>query len=120
MNVYLEAEGGPRLEDTDFQPMPVGRVIQRSLERKALTIEQAARKAHISPVELTEVIAGRRALERTTSRKLQSVFPHTMRLFLNIQRSYQFFQKYGQVRPSSPVKRALIMAGFRQAQAQAR
>ena len=86
MNVYLEAEGGPRLEDTDFQPMPVGRVIQRSLERKALT----------------------------------SVFPHTMRLFLNIQRSYQFFQKYGQVRPSSPVKRALIMAGFRQAQAQAR
>jgi plasmid maintenance system antidote protein VapI len=117
MNVYLEAEGGPRLEDTDFQPMSVGRVIERSLERKKLTIEQAARTAQINPVELIQVIKGQRTLERTTSRKLQSVFPHTMRLFLNIQRSYQFFQKYGQLRPSSPVRRAMIVAGFRRAPA---
>jgi plasmid maintenance system antidote protein VapI len=117
MNVYLEAEGGARLEDTDFRPLPVGQVIERSLARKDISVEEAAEKAQISPVELTDVIKGRRALERITSRKLQTVFPHTMRLFLNIQRSYQFFEKYGQLRPSSPVERAMVVTGFRRARA---
>ncbi len=113
MNVYLEAEGGARLEDTDFEPMSVGQVIEKSLERKDLTVEDAARRAEINSAELDDVIKGRRPLEKTTSRKLERVFPHTMRLFLNIQRSHQFFQKYGRLRPTSPIERAMIMTRFR-------
>jgi plasmid maintenance system antidote protein VapI len=106
MIVTLETENGPvRLEDSGFAPPSLGAFLSAAIERRHLSRSTVARKCEIPEATLDALIDGSKRLDRSTARRLERVFPHCMRPFLRVQEHYNFFRKYGKLRPDSPIAR---------------
>jgi plasmid maintenance system antidote protein VapI len=101
-------DGDVALEETGFAPASFGQVLSGALQRRSLSVEEVAARSGLTQDVVRGLVTGQIQLDRLTARKLQTVFPRTMRLFLNIQRSYDFYRRHGVLRPTSHLRRAMI------------
>jgi plasmid maintenance system antidote protein VapI len=112
MIVYLDSpKGRIRLEDTGFKPVSLGKIIDNSIKRKKLTVGRVASMSGLDEEYLSRIIENVEQLDKVSARKLEKVFPHSRDIFLSVQRSYDFYRRYGVMRPDSPIKRLLIERG---------
>jgi len=105
------------LDDTDFRPPSVGEFLAAAMKRRGVSANEVSSRTGIKLEQLNAVLGGKARLDRTFCRKLELLFPKTMNSLLSVQRHYDFFERFGVLRPNSPIERMLVMRRARRAAA---
>lgn len=111
MNVsFNEAGRLIDIEDTTFKPASPGEFFEAILKRRNISIEEFSSLSGLSSLEIEKLIDNNLPLERPFTKKIDHALPGVSKMLVRIDEHCQFYEKYGSIKPSSSIKRALIVA----------
>lgn len=111
MNVKI-IKGGRAIaiDEFDIKPMTPGQFLQGILDRRKITTEAFRRASGLDAEEVAGLLGDRVGLERPVTKKIDNALPGVSKLLVRMRESHDFYERYGHIRPSSPIKRALVVA----------
>ena len=103
-----------RFEDSGLEPLIAGKFLLGVMKRGQLSSNEVSAKTGIPAEQLAGVLESQTPIDRKLSKKLNRAFPKLGPLLLKLQRDRDFFDRYGAVRPASPLRRANLVRSAQQ------
>jgi plasmid maintenance system antidote protein VapI len=111
MNVKI-VQGGREInvEDLNIEPMTPGEFLAGIFNRRNMSSDEFRKASGLMEDEVVGLLADRVPLERPVTAKIDRALPGVSKLLVRMHEQREFYDRYGCMRPSSPVKRALVVA----------
>lgn len=111
MNVTIISEGREfELEGSNMEPPTPGQFLKGVLGRREITTPEFSKASGLNLDDVAGILEDRMPLERPVTKKIDQALPGVSKLMVRLGRHREFYDRYGCIRPSSPIRRALVIA----------